>query len=186
MTTWSGTIIALIIIFCYELYVGRDRHRRRATVFEQAQNRAREVGRPLIVIGDPHNGLGSNFYSRVVGDPWGYDLGDCHIDIAPCDRCASDARTIQAELGAALSERDSDSAVIFVSCVLEYIHPLEPTVEEIRRVAGHSDNIFVVYSDRWSLSAISYPGWLLGHSNVCNVIASAPPDSPTLRYRTLC
>lgn len=185
MTTWTGTVIALIIILVYEIIIGRDRHVRRGTTFQQAQRRARELGRPLIVVGDPHRGIGSNFY-YWMGNSWGYHIADQLIDTDPCEQCIRDPRTIKSELGPALSEQPSDSAVIFISCMLEYIHPLEPTIQEVNRVAGGPSNIFVVYTDRWSLAGISYPGWLLGQPEVCNVINSAPPDSTTIEYRAIC
>ncbi|MBK8263789.1 MAG: hypothetical protein IPK80_20940 [Nannocystis sp.] len=37
-----------------------------------------------------------------------------------------------------------DSAVVFVSCVLEYVEDLHGALAEIARIAGSPDNLFIV------------------------------------------
>ena len=51
-----------------------------------------------------------------------------------------------------------DSAVVFVSCVLEYVTDLDAALREIARIAGSADNVFVVTVQPWTLTARLYPG----------------------------
>src|SRR5690606_6543626 len=51
-----------------------------------------------------------------------------------------------------------DSAVVFVSCVLEYVQDLSAALREISRIAGSADNVFIVTVQPWTLTAWLYPG----------------------------
>ena len=52
----------------------------------------------------------------------------------------------------------SNSAVVFVSCVLEYVGDLPAALREILRIAGELDNIYIVTVQPWTLTASLYPG----------------------------
>ena len=52
----------------------------------------------------------------------------------------------------------NDSAVVFVSCVLEYVSDPEAALQELKRIAGSSANLFVVFVEPWTLTAALYPG----------------------------
>lgn len=117
------------------------RRNRRASVFEIAQKRAAELGRPLIVIGAP--------------DSWttgGYGCGDVTIDLEPQSSCP---HHIQADITRPLPLSD-DSAVIFVSCTLEYVDDYESAVAELMRISG--GELYVVRVEPWTLTAYLYPG----------------------------
>jgi hypothetical protein len=45
-----------------------------------------------------------------------------------------------------------------VSCVLEYVDDVAAAVQEINRIAGSADNVFIVTVHSWSLPAHLYPG----------------------------
>jgi len=51
-----------------------------------------------------------------------------------------------------------DSAVVFVSCVLEYVSDPEAALHELRRMAGTRDNLFIVFVEPWTFTAALYPG----------------------------
>ncbi len=51
-----------------------------------------------------------------------------------------------------------DSAVVFVSCVLEYVNDPAAAVHEFRRMAGSPENLFDVAVQPWTLTAALYPG----------------------------
>jgi len=51
-----------------------------------------------------------------------------------------------------------NSAVVFVSCVLEYVTDIKAALREISRIAGSADNVFVVTVQPWTLTARLYPG----------------------------
>ncbi len=59
-----------------------------------------------------------------------------------------------------------DSAVVFVSCVLEYVSDPEAALLELQRMAGSAENLFIVCSSihgvyRGALSGSSM-GWRSG------------------------
>ena len=125
----------------------RFEHRRRA--FAAAAQRAAELGRPLVVVGDPDAGA----HTRLVR---AYDCGDLCIDLHGCPRC----RVMQAaDLTAGpVPGIVDDSAVVFVSCVLEYVSDPEAALYELQRMAGSPDNLFLVLVEPWTLTAVLYPG----------------------------
>ena len=125
----------------------RFEHRRRA--FAAAARRAAELGRPLVVVGDPDAGA----HTRLMR---AYDCGDLCIDLHGCPRCqvmqAADLTQGPIE-GVA-----DDSTVVYVSCVLEYVSDPEAALRELQRMAGSPDNLFLVFVEPWTLTAALYPG----------------------------
>lgn len=121
--------------------------RRRA--FEAAASHASALGRPLVVVGDPDAGA----HTRLVR---AYGCGDLCIDLQGCPMC----RVMQAAditAGPVPGVAD-DSAVVFVSCVLEYVADPASAATELRRMAGSPDNLFIVFVEPWSVTASLYPG----------------------------
>jgi hypothetical protein len=51
-----------------------------------------------------------------------------------------------------------DSAVVYVSCVLEYVTDPESALGELQRMAGSPENLFIVFVEPWSVTAVLYPG----------------------------
>jgi hypothetical protein len=129
------------------LAVRRFEARRRA--YQAAVRRASEAGRPLIVVGDPDAGT----HTRLVR---AYGCGDLCIDLRGCPRCEV-MKTADLTQGPVAGIAD-DSAVVYVSCVLEYVADPEAALRELRRMAGSPDNLFLVFVERWSLTAALYPG----------------------------
>lgn len=125
------------------------RFRERTAAFQAAAERAAALGRRLIVIGDPDAGL----HTRLMR---AYGCGDVCVDINGCPRCPI---TIVADITKGPIEGVSDdSAVVFVSCVFEYVSDLGAALREIARIAGSPDNVFVVTVQPWTLTARLYPG----------------------------
>jgi hypothetical protein len=112
------------------------RFERRRRAFAAAARRAAELGRPLVVVGDPDAGA----HTRLVR---AYDCGDLCIDLHGCPKC----RIMQAaDLTAGpVPGIADDSAVVFVSCVLEYVSDPEAALRELKRMAGSPDNLFLVF-----------------------------------------
>ena len=79
-----------------------------------------------------------------------------------CSRCSSCplCRVVQvADLAAGpVPGVADDTAVVFVSCVLEYIADATAAVRELRRMAGSPENLFTVSVQPWTLTASLYPG----------------------------
>mgnify|MGYP000275850218 CR=1 FL=1 len=117
--------------------------------FEAAAGRAAVLGRPLVVVGDPDAGA----HTRMVR---AYGCGDLCIDLDGCPRC----HVMQAaDLTAGpVPGVPDDSAVVFVSCVLEYVSDPAAAALELQRMAGSSENLFIVFVEPWSLTAALYPG----------------------------
>lgn len=153
MNTAAAIVLGCVAI--YESAVAMERHRRRTTVYEQAMARAQALGRPLIVVGDPDAGCHTTFKRA-------YDCGDVCVDLAGCAACPVD---VAADITKPLPF-EPDSAVIYVSCVLEYVDDAPAAVRELVRVAGTQENLFIVDVDPDSLTALLYPGanWRAGRS----------------------
>lgn len=143
MRKWKPGEIAVAGIAGWELLNWGLRLNARKELYEKALHRAQELSRPLMVIGDPDGGA-----TRGPG------YGDVCVDLTGCPLApvgvASDiAKGIPA---------DTDSHVIFVSCVLEYVDDHEGAWAEILRVAGSRENVFIVHVSPWTLTAYLYPG----------------------------
>ena len=118
------------------------RIRQRHSFYARAQARALELGRPLVVVGAPDR-----------GPTPGPGCGDVTIDIGH-SKCPG---YIQADITEQIPLPD-DSAVVLVSYVLEYVADVELALAELLRVAGSSDNLFVLRVQPWTLTAFFYPG----------------------------
>ncbi len=121
---------------------------RRREVFARAQARALEIGRPLVVVGNPDGGFHTRFQR-------GYSCGNICVDLTGCPACPV---SIQADITKGIPEVADDAAVVFVSCVLEVVDDVEAAERELLRIAGTSDNIFPVYVGAYSFTAFLYNG----------------------------
>jgi hypothetical protein len=115
----------------------------RTTMFNAARLRAVTLGRPLVVVGDPDGGVTA-----------GYPCGDVTIDLRATSACP---HYVSADITKAIPLA-SDSSVVFVACVLEYVSDVDAALCELLRVAGSPDNLFVVRVEPWTLTAFLYPG----------------------------
>ena len=125
------------------------RFRERTAAFHTAIERAAALGRRLVVIGDPDAGM----HTRLLR---AYGCGDVCVDLNGCPKCPV---TVVADITRGpIPDLADDSAVVFVSCVLEYVGDLDAALREIARIAGSPDNVFVVNVQPWTLTARLYPG----------------------------
>lgn len=125
------------------------RHNQRTGLYAAAEKRAKVLGRPLVVVGDPEGGA----HTRIVA---AYGCGDTCVDLTGCPSCT---KGVKADITAGpVPGIANDSAVVFVSCVLEYVEPFDAAWNEIMRMAGSSDNVFVAVVQPWTLTAALYPG----------------------------
>ena len=125
------------------------RFRERTAAFKAATERAAALGRRLVVIGDPDAGL----HTRLLR---AYGCGDVCVDQNGCPKCPV---TVVADITKGpIQEIADDSAVVFVSCVLEYVVDLQAALAEVARMAGSSTNVFIVTVQPWTLTARLYPG----------------------------
>lgn len=90
-----------------------------------------------------------------------------------------DDRCVKSDAAAYLKTLADNSAIIFLSCVLEYVDNIDELIDEIYRVAGDSSNIFIVHVMWYSLTAYLYR---FQGDSAKNVITAAPPNSEKIEY----
>lgn len=120
---------------------------RRARVFGEAQEQARILGRPLVVVGDPYAGLPHDGT---------YGCGDVTVDLTGCPRCPRGVRADICSPGAI--PLPDDSAVVFLACVLEYVEDCAAASRELHRVAGDGARLHIVGIDPGSFTAATWQG----------------------------
>lgn len=125
-----------------------DRHAERTRMYQAAMRRAVELGRPLVVVGDPDAGM----HTRMAR---AYGCGHVCVDLNGCPKCPT---AIAADLTKPPLPFAANSVVVFVACVLEYVSDVEVAYAELLRVAGDPRNLFVVTVQPWTVTAALYPG----------------------------
>lgn len=127
------------------LALGPRRWRRREG-YAAAKARAEELGLPLLVVGAPSAG----FVNVWLSD---YGCGDLCVDLEGCPGCE---RAITGRAEDVLPMLPDGSAVVFVSCTLEYVDDVERVWRELRRIAGRE--VYAVTVEPWTLTAFFFPG----------------------------
>jgi hypothetical protein len=122
------------------------RWEQRRRLFVAADARARQLGRPLLVVLPRKEG----WFNRSMRL---YEYGARYPDIfsrrnSPVIFADSLARGVAVQ---------SDSAVVYVACVLEYVTDLRRSMDEILRIAGEPENIYIVTVQPWTLTAALHP-----------------------------
>ncbi len=122
------------------------RWEQRRRLFLAADARARKLGRPLLVVLPRKEG----WFNRSMRL---YEYGARYPDIfsrrnSPVIFADSLARGVAVQ---------SDSAVVYVACVLEYVTDLRRSMDEIMRIAGEPENIYIVTVQPWTLTAALHP-----------------------------
>lgn len=138
---WFAGILG--IASAWELGWWAHRRNVRSVTYKQAYLMAAKLNRPLVVVGAPDGGVTA-----------GYGCGDIVVDLKETVLCP---RSIQADVTKKLPMKDN-SAVVFVSCVLEYVDNLDAAMCELLRVAGSKDRLFIVRVEPWTATAYLYPG----------------------------
>lgn len=117
----AGTLVA------FEAVQMLRRKKKAETLFRRAKARSEQTGKPLLVIGDPDASL----KNRLLGRD--YECGSTCIDLRGCERCPV---SITSDAYEYLAQQEDDSAVIFVSCVIEYVPDPQQLEREIQRVSN--------------------------------------------------
>ena len=141
--------VAFATLAAAESGLALQRWHRRRTSFEAATRRALDLGRPLVVVGDPNAGAHTSLMPA-------YGCGDLCVDLRGCPRCTN-YRAADITEGPIAGLAD-DSAVVFVSCVFEYVGDLDAARREVLRIAGEPGNVFAVTVQPWTFTAALYPG----------------------------
>lgn len=126
----------------------RQRRKSRRIGYALAEAKARELGLPLLVIGDPDTGFVTKHFGRSAG------CGDVCYDLTGCPGCP---RGVRGPIEETLGQVPSQSHVIYVSCTLEYCDDLPLIIEDLERIAPH-DGLFVVRLRPESSTFWLFPG----------------------------
>ena len=177
MNVWLKIIsVIFILLIIYELVLTYTRYIKRRRVFSIAKSFAESSGKPLMVIGDPWNGS----TNKIFGPS--YECGDVCIDLTGCPNCI---HGIKSKIENYLPSVPSDSYVIFISCVLEYVDSgkIDYIFSEIQRVSG--GDYYIVSVEPWTLTALLYPTRLItGEGNPNQIIYTDYPNK-ILEYRVI-
>lgn len=147
---------------------------KRRYLYRLAVDRARETGKPLLVIGDPYNGVAS-----IITGP-DYSCGDLTIDITGSPGCP---KTFKGKLEMWLRDNDITQYVVFISCVLEYVDDIQYIATKLNQIP--TSNLFIVNVEPNSLMAYLYPHFLTGEGPPKRVIYACPPWNAKIRYFSL-
>lgn len=145
-----------------EILITVRRRTKRRETWARAKACSRQTGKPLLVIGDPDASI-----HRTRGRDYGCGSGTMDPSGAPgCDpgipaRWNMDGpiRPLHGTAETILPRMPTGSAVIFVSCVLEYVDDLELVWSELHRVSGGDLYIVLIEPHALVMSGISpvYP-----------------------------
>lgn len=142
---------ALAAAYVNEGIRARDLFLERKKRFEQAQARAAALSRPLLVVGDPDSGAVTR--SWIAGRA--YSCGDLCVDLTGCPACPM---SMALDITQGVPGVPDNSAVVFVSCVLEYTSDPNAALKDLTRIAGEDANLFLVTVDPLTLTSFLYPG----------------------------
>ena len=167
-------IIGLIVL--RELYIILiERKKERKKIFQLAQQKSKETGKPLLVIGDPAND------NKSIDGKSDYGCGDVCVDKETgCNICTIG---IKDDIENYLPKLKYNSYIIFSSCVLEYVNNFEKIKEELYRVSG--GDLFIVHLEPYTFKTMLFKN--LGYTKFPRkrIIYSAPPDSKEIIYKEL-
>lgn len=171
-----GILVVVGALTLYELFIILiHRKNRRKKIFSLAEQRAKETGKRLFVIGDPNND------NKSIDGKADYGCGDICLDKETgCDLCPNG---VKESLETFLPKLQDNSYVIFTSCVLEYVDNFEMVKKELLRVSG--GDLFVVNIEPYSLKTNLCPN--LGYKKFPRkrIIYSAPPFSNDIQSREI-
>jgi len=172
-------VVALVIFLAlflvgYQVCITVRRKWRRRRHYLMAFERARKLGVPLYVIGDPDHGLASTVTGRDYGP------GNVCFDLVGCSSAnVHGAIQVRGRIEETLQRYFHRPGVVFESCTLEYVDDVHRSISDMVQLAGNDlDNVFTVRVDKWRLEAYLYPGQLIGDQNSRRIIGRAPPLHP--------
>ena len=148
---------ALAGVLGAEAIAAYTRFRHRQVAYEAAARHAVAADRQLVIVGDPYAGAVTRIWPS-----YGCEADAICVDINGCPQCPV---SVKADLTRGpIQEIPDNSAVVFVSAVLEYVNDFDAAWREIMRMAGHPGNIHFVNVQPWTLTSVLYPGasWWVG------------------------
>lgn len=168
-------LIPFILLIIYETCIWQYRLHLKSKYYKMAKDRAAELGKPLMVIGDPSGG-----FTDIVFGIRSYGFGDVTLDLKVSPDCPN---PVEGDIQVTLPKFSDNSHVIFSSWTFEYVSDLATLIPHIYRVSGGSNNIFVASGNPYSIFSWIEPGnFLVDHPTAPNIITSAPPTCDFITF----
>ena len=164
--------LLIVFLITYETIHALIRQRQRYQYYQLAERRSKAIGKKLLVVGDPYAGHGTRLYSLFMKN---YKCGDITIDLTGAPKCENNYKT---DILTFLQKQPTNSLVIYISCVLEYVDEMDEVIKEIYRVSGTANNIFIVTVNKYTLSSLFYRD---KYSKAKRVVY-APPAQQKITY----
>lgn len=131
-------IVGIVLVtLLYDIVIRRNW--RRFTRYKTAKESAKRKNKKLLVIGATDTGGISGQISSQLSL---YGCGDVCIDMEGCSACE---KSMEGKIEDILPTLKTDSFVIYISVVLEYVDDLEFVIKELERVSG--GDLYVVFID---------------------------------------
>ena len=180
MTIIRFIFAILLILFLIEQVISIKRKYKRRKLYKMAVERSKETGLPLLVIGDPHNGVAS----IVTGSD--YDCGDVCLDLTGCPKCPCKIKGRLEDYLSCPEDKqgrgiDLNQYVVYISCVLEYVDDLDLIASRLRQM--DQKNLFIVNVEWYSPVAYLYPYFLTREQPPKWVIYECPPYGNRIEYK---
>lgn len=145
--TKRGAAATGIVLVVREAYLGFGARRDyRRAVFEEARRRAEQLGRPLLVLGDPDEGL----TNRFLGRQW--QCGDVCVGLKGCGICGD---WVQGRPEDVLKELDTNAYVVYDPGAFAKADNGSAFLEELARVSG--GEVYMADAGPWTLTAFLEP-----------------------------
>src|SRR5271156_175273 len=124
---WVTSILGAVLV-TREVYIAMvPRRQQRRSLYAAAEQRARDTGKQLVVIGSPTRGIVTRFFGVDYG------CGSVCVDAVGCPQCET---YIRGRIEDVLPQFADGSAVIFASDVLEYVDDPAFVAAQLDRVSG--------------------------------------------------
>jgi len=124
----------------------------RGYVYQLAEQKAKELNKPLIVVGGPEGG---NYILKQILKYTAHGCGDVCVDIDPKACVCSNFPIVASVTNIPLP--DKYGGAVYVAHVLEHlptIYDAQLAWQELNRIA---DYVFIIYPDKLSISAWLHP-----------------------------
>ena len=153
---------------------------RKVKYYKMAQEVAKKKNKKLLVIGDPYSGHMTTIIGRnILGN---YGCGDLCTDLNGCPQCPNAKKGYLEEV---IPKMKTNSCVIFIASVLEYVDDLDKLYKELERVSGK--DLFIVYCKEkvhgHKLKNNYFEKTLGRDLMMKNIIMEAPPESNRFKFR---
>jgi len=161
-------IIIVILLVLLSFFNSLYRRYRRYNIYKKAVERSHVTNKKLLVIGDPDNG----FMNKYFGQDYG--CGDICLDLTGCPNYKNG---IKGDIYEVLKDMETNSYVIFISCVLEYVESdkLDNIYKHLLRVSGN--DLCIVSVGSYSFESYFYIGrYFTNESDAKNIIHTEYPN----------